>query len=129
MAMQVFEVMSNIEWTSAPAYLYTDPEVYNDLKEKAMKGLEMADGDYMEFYYRGMKNGSGFLKEREDEADDIVAVIDDDVNLTFVNEEVDLECRWQGPHVKIFKDGNIQLSWDAKHTSDECWAMLQYPLK
>jgi hypothetical protein len=123
MTMQVFTMSSNMEWDAAPDYLYTDPDHYNDIREKTMKALAECNAHTMEFYWYGMPQGSGFMKvaENGEEPD----AMDDDAPLIYANDQEDYDVTWEGPHLKVSVYGSVTLVWNAKHSGDECWCDIR----
>jgi hypothetical protein len=120
MAMKVYEVSSNIEWDSPPAAFYTDVDFYLEKATVVAEKLKEMDMNYALAWWYGEPEGSEFLVEDDENDED--DLIDGQYRVATDN---DFEAHWQGPHLKIYSDGTIQLKWESKHTNDECWCDLK----
>ena len=118
MAMQIFEVSSNMEWDNPPSYYYTDPDFYMEKRAEVIEALEKIGANYAMFWWYGEPQAAGFAEESEEQSEE---TIEDNGELFEYVQEDHLGARWQGPHIKIFKDGAVQVKFQSKHTDDECW--------
>jgi len=120
MAMKAYEVFSNIEWDNAPAAFYTDIEFYQEKAKVVSEQLKEMDMNYAVAWWYGAPEHSVLLVE-DDENDEENLIERQYREAT----DDDFEAHWQGPHLKIYNDGTIQLKWESKHTNDECWCDLK----
>lgn len=118
--MKSFEISSNVEWDCPPSYYITDEDFYKAKRQEVMEALKTIEADYAVFWWYHEHQDASLLVVADEETDI-------EVNGEFVRpaEDDDFEIRWEGPNLKIYKDGAVQLFWESKHTDDKCWCYIE----